>query len=284
MAKKNWFIEANKSQDPEVKAMLEQYNSLDANAADYQTAKDSMVVAIKSKLGLLDEQPLDPEKPVVPGGVEEPVESDEVKAEMDQVAEEVVAAENAQDDSEIPNSEEEPTNSKPESVVKPRRAKVFDGAQAEFDLTEDDVAKTKNIDELREIRVKCREEIKRLENTRLKHGTYQQNRILDMQIWSVRRIVSLSLRREVAIKQRLKQLEKAGKISSVAMKRARFIKLFRQGFSITNITLHPQGVKKSELKTVLDAETVQACVKINSRFKDMWQRWQAKFIDNADKK
>ena len=39
MAKKNWFIEANKSQDPEVKALLEQYNALDANADDYESKK-----------------------------------------------------------------------------------------------------------------------------------------------------------------------------------------------------------------------------------------------------
>lgn len=262
MAKKNWYIEANKSQDPEIKELLVRYNTLDADSDGYQEIKESLISEIKVKLGL-EEKPL---KVIIPSGIEE--ETPEVKEEMDAVAEEVAAAEIVQ--------EEKPA----------RRAREFEPIEVpnEFAYTEDDIAKANDLDTLREIRSACRDEIKRLENTRLKHATYKQNRILDMQIWTVRRIVSLSLRREMAIKQRQKQLEKAGKVSSIALKRARFVKLFRQGTSITNITLHPQGVKKEELKTILDAETVQACTKINSRFPQMWERWQAKFIDNNNKK
>jgi hypothetical protein len=262
MAKKNWYIEANKSQDPEIKGLLVRYNTLDADSDGYQEIKESLISEIKVKLGL-------EEKPIEKVKIESDVES--IDKELD-----------AQDEPDIP--EEEPTVSSVEPSE--RRARTFEPIEVvnEFSYTEEDIAKTNDLDELRKIRNECRDEIKRLENTRLKHATYKQNRILDMQIWNVRRIVSLSLRREVAIKQRQKQLEKAGKVSSVALKRARFIKLFRQGFSITNITLHTEGVKKNELKTVLDEETVKACTKINSRFPQMWERWQAKFIDNDNKK
>ena len=97
MAKKNWFIEANKSQDPEVKALLEQYNALDANADDYESKKADLVLNIKDKLGLIDEQPTNETEPETP----------EVKAEMDAVADKVVAAESDTDsiDAELDDQE-----------------------------------------------------------------------------------------------------------------------------------------------------------------------------------
>lgn len=278
MSKKNWFIEANKSQDPEVKALLEQYNTLDANADDYESKKADLVLNIKDKLGLTDG--------VEPIADESEPETDEVKAEMDAVADEVVAtesgtdstdtepetpetsniAENANDDSEKDNSQDE---SEPETDEMP----------SGFYYTETDAAKAKDLDSLIALKKACREEIQRLEKTRLKHGTYKQNRELDAQIWKVRRIIGIAFKREIALKERSRRIRNAGRVSSIALKRARFVKLMRQGFSITNITKHPEGVKKEELEQVLDAETIEACRKNNSRFPDMWKRWKEKFID-----
>ncbi|MBR0213013.1 MAG: hypothetical protein IJQ55_05400 [Alphaproteobacteria bacterium] len=281
MAKKNWFIEANKSQDPEVKALLEQYNALDANADDYESKKADLVLNIKDKLGLIDEQPTNETEPETP----------EVKAEMDAVADKVVAAEsdtdsidaelgdqetpetsnvaeNANDDSEKDNSQDEPTDeAEPE---------MPEG----FYYTEADAAKAKDLDTLIQLKKACREEIQRLEKTRLKHGTYKQNRELDAAIWKIRRIIGIAFKREIALKERARRIRNAGRVSSIALKRARFVKLMRQGFSITNITKHPEGVKKEELTQVLDADTIEACRKNNSRFPDMWKRWKEKFIDN----
>lgn len=259
---KNWFIEANKSQDPEVKDLLKQYNELDANADDYAEKKAELVATIKAKL----ESSVEPETP-------------EVKAEMDKVAEEVVAAENAdtaaidaelasQDDSEKPNSQAEP-EAEPESEEMPEG----------FYYTETDAAKAKSIDEIVEMKKACREEIARLEKTRLKHATYKQNRELDAAIWKIRRIIGIAFKREVALKERARRIRNAGRVSSIALKRARFVKLMRQGFSITNITNHPEGVKKEELVDVLDEATIEACKKNNSRFPAMWLRWKEKFID-----
>lgn len=278
MSKKNWFIEANKSQDPEVKTLLEQYNTLDANADDYESKKADLVLNIKDKLGLTDG--------VEPIADESEPETDEVKAEMDAVADGVVAAEsgtdstdtepetpetsniaeNANDDSEKDNSQDE---SEPETDEMP----------SGFYYTETDAAKAKDLDSLITLKKACREEIQRLEKTRLKHGTYKQNRELDAQIWKVRRIIGIAFKREIALKERARRIRNAGRVSSIALKRARFVKLMRQGFSITNITKHPEGVKKEELEQVLDAETIEACRKNNSRFPDMWKRWKEKFID-----
>ncbi len=271
---KNWFIEANKSQDPEVKDLLKQYNKLDANADDYAEKKAELVATIKAKL----ESSVEPETP-------------EVKAEMDKVADEVAAAENANTDSidaELDSKDEQDT---PESSENAENAKIEDSADSEPELgempegfyyTETDAAKAKSIDEIVEMKKACREEIARLEKTRLKHATYKQNRELDSQIWKVRRIMGIAFKREVALKERARRIRNAGRVSSIALKRARFVKLMRQGISITNITNHPEGVKKEELVDVLDEATIEACKKNNSRFPAMWLRWKEKFIDKKD--
>lgn len=271
---KNWFIEANKSQDPEVKDLLKKYNELDANADDYAEKKAELVATIKAKL----ESSVEPETP-------------EVKAEMDKVADEVVAAENANTDSidaELDSKDEPET---PESSESAENAKNEDSADSEpesdempegFYYTETDAAKAKSIDEIIIMKKACREEIARLEKTRLKHATYKQNRELDAAIWKVRRIIGIAFKREVALKERARRIRNAGRVSSIALKRARFVKLMRQGFSITNITNHPEGVKKEELVDVLDEATIEACKKNNSRFPAMWLRWKEKFIDKKD--
>jgi len=268
---KNWFIEANKSQDPEVKDLLKQYNELDANADDYAEKKAELVATIKTKL----ESSVEPETP-------------EVKAEMDKVADEVVAAENANTDSidaELDSKDEPET---PESSESAENAQIEDSADSEpesdempkgFYYTETDAAKAKTIEEIVEMKKACREEIARLEKTRLKHATYKQNRELDAAIWKIRRIIGIAFKREVALKERARRIRNAGRVSSIALKRARFVKLMRQGFSITNITNHPEGVKKEELVDVLDEATIEACKKNNSRFPAMWLRWKEKFID-----
>lgn len=271
---KNWFIEANKSQDPEVKDLLKQYNELDANADDYAEKKAELVATIKTKL----ESSVEPETP-------------EVKAEMDKVADEVVAAENANTDSidaELDSKDEPET---PESSESAENAQIEDSADSEpesdempkgFYYTETDAAKAKTVDEIVEMKKACREEIARLEKTRLKHATYKQNRELDAAIWKIRRIIGIAFKREIALKERARRIRNAGRVSSIALKRARFVKLMRQGFSITNITNHPEGVKKEELVDVLDEATIEACKKNNSRFPAMWLRWKEKFIDKKD--
>ena len=265
MSRKNWFIEANKSQDPEIKALLGKYNELDANADDYESKKTELVLVIKQKLGL-----------IAPESV---VETPEVKAEMDKVADEVVAAES--DTSAIDAELDEPVA---DEVADAEPAVDKAEPEVKFVYTETDAIKATSIDDLIQLKKACREEIQRLEKTRLKHGTYKENRILDTKIWAVRRIVGLALKREIALKERARRIRNAGRVSSIALKRARFVKLMRQGISITNITKHPEGVRKEELKEVLDAATLDACKKNNSRFPEMWERWKAKFLDNKDEK
>lgn len=263
---KNWFIEANKSQDPEVKDLLKQYNELDANADDYTEKKTELVATIKAKL----ESSVESETP-------------EVKAEMDKVADEVVAAElDSKDEPETPESSESAENAQIEDSADLDEAEPESEEIPSFTYTETDAAKAKSVDEIIIMKKACREEIARLEKTRLKHATYKQNRELDTAIWKIRRIIGIAFKREIALKERARRIRNAGRVSSIALKRARFVKLMRQGFSITNITNHPEGVKKEELVDVLDEATIEACKKNNSRFPAMWLRWKEKFIDKKD--
>lgn len=276
MSKKNWFIEANKSTDPAVKALLEQYNTLDANAPDTEEKRKALSQEIKVKLGLADPatendqtEPAAPETPAADAGeTPDAPESDE-------------SDENPTDgtpDEPTPDTPSEPTPDAP-ATTEPATPET----PAAFNYTEDDAAKAKDIKTLDAIKKSCREEISRLEKTRLKHGTYQQNRELDMKIWAVRRIVGIALKREAGLKERAHRAAKIGRTSGVAMKRARFVKLIKQGISITNITKHPDGVKKAELESVLDPTTIEACRKHNSKFPEMWEKWKNKFIIQPEK-
>lgn len=276
MSKKNWFIEANKSTDPAVKALLEQYNTLDANAPDTEEKRKALSQEIKVKLGLADPatendqtEPATPETPAADAGeTPDAPESDE------------------SDENPTDETPDEPTPDTPSGPTPDAAAATEPAAPetpAAFNYTEDDAAKAKDIKTLDVIKKSCREEISRLEKTRLKHGTYQQNRELDMKIWAVRRIVGIALKREAGLKERAHRAAKIGRTSGVAMKRARFVKLIKQGISITNITKHPDGVKKAELESVLDPTTIEACRKHNSKFPEMWEKWKNKFIIQPEK-
>lgn len=294
MAKKNWFIEATKSNDPEIKGLLEQYNTLDSNEPDTEEQRKVLAQAIKVALGMTEDAPATPavndeqstdtdaDSDSADDGAGDSDEEKERKATIEKLeplfeklakldpayertgfetVEEVealiAAAEKADDKQDAPATPETPA----------------------FPYTEDDATKAKDIKILDKIKKACREEIDRLEKTRLKHGTYKQNRDLDMEIWKFRRIIGLSLKRESALKERAHRLAKMGRISNLAIKRARFVKLHRQGISITNITKHPEGVAKDELIEVLDAATIEACRKNKSNFPEMWDAWKKKFID-----
>lgn len=270
MAKKNWFIEANKSEDPAVKALLEQYNTLDANNPDATTKRDELKQEIRIKLGLAEEPTPVPE-------------TSDVKS--DNIPETTAEQENTtnSESESIGDADAEPVSETPsEPVLDTEHTPTPVPETSGFKYTESDATKAKDVETLQEIRIACRGEIVRLERTRLKHGTYQENRTLDMKIWNVRRIISASLNRESALRERAHRAEQLGRVSGLETKRARFIKLLRQGISITNITKHAEGVKKNELEKVLDAKTIEDCRKHNSKFPEMWEKWKAKFIDKAD--
>ena len=130
----------------------------------------------------------------------------------------------------------------------------------------------------------CIEEINKkaeeLENGRLMQSFYQKIE-LNRKIWAVKRLGFLARTRLREIKVAEKKASKKGLISQKSMKKNKFINLYRQGISFTNITKHPDGVKKEELLEIVDDEVVKVCKTFNRFFLEDWNRWVDKFIKGA---
>lgn len=270
MAKKNWYIAAQQSQDPRVKGLMELYNLVDMNQPDAETKKKDIAEQVKTLLGL----------GTIPVPEPEPTSEPETPTETEtEPTDETPDATEPESDMTEPESDFEPKNaqSEPETPTEPETIR-------EFNYTESEIIKMKDPADLDKFRQKARLEIKRLENTRLKHATYRQNLELDKQIWAVRRLIGLSLKRTAGLKERENRIKKIGRVNDLALKRARFVKLLRQGYSITNITKHPEGVAKEDLTKVLNDATIEDCRKIYSRFPETWTGWKAKFLDKQDEK
>ena len=276
MAKKNWYVEAQQSQDPIVKSKLEMYHAVDMNQDGAEERKKALSDEIKVLLGLI-------EKPSEP---EQETENEPEKSDIEPTDETPVpdAAELNQD---VPEqkSDSESAEVEPEKPAEPEPEKKTEEPKKDgFQYTEDDAKKAKDIETLEKIQAAVREETERLEKTRLKHATYHENLALNNKKWAIERIGHIARLRKAALKEREHRVEKMKKVNNLAIKRARFVKLQREGISITNITKHPNGVAKEDLIKVLDADTIEACRKNNSRFPEMWDAWKAKFIDKADEK
>lgn len=120
-----------------------------------------------------------------------------------------------------------------------------------------------------------------LENSRLKNETYAQRRALNLKIYEANEQIA-KLREQIREEKRAKKLEetrKAGRVSSLALKQAKVEHLIQKGFSLTNITTHPDGVKKDEMKKVI--ESGNFLDRINEKhhgFAEMWERWKNKFL------
>lgn len=120
-----------------------------------------------------------------------------------------------------------------------------------------------------------------LENSRLKNETYEQRRELNRKIYAANEEIA-KLREKIREAKRAKKLEeirKSGRVSSLALKQAKIEKLIHKGFSLTNITKHPDGVKANELQKIIESGNFLQNIEQKQRgFTAMWLRWKAKFL------
>lgn len=120
-----------------------------------------------------------------------------------------------------------------------------------------------------------------LESSRLKNETYAQRKELNHKIWEANEEI-YKLREKIRLaKQEAKRQEmlKSGRVSSLAAKQAKLEKLLQKGLSLTNITKHPEGIKKDELKKVIESKDFLPRVEQKYHgFTAMWERWKAKFL------
>ena len=120
-----------------------------------------------------------------------------------------------------------------------------------------------------------------LENSRLKNETYAQRRELNQKIYAANEEIA-KLRESIRNAKRAAKMEemcKSGRLSSLALKQAKVEHLIQRGFSLTNITKHPEGVKVTELEKVIESGSfLENIEKKQHGFTAMWERWKAKFL------
>lgn len=159
---------------------------------------------------------------------------------------------------------------------------VLAEAQAEINKPKEP-EQTEPLDELSDVeKLKFwKDRVMVLESSRLKNETYEQRRELNRKIYAANEEIA-KLREKIREAKRAKKLEelrKSGHVSSLALKQAKIEKLIHKGFSLTNITKHPDGVKASELQKIIESGKFLENIEQKQRgFTAMWLRWKAKFL------
>lgn len=159
---------------------------------------------------------------------------------------------------------------------------VLAEAQAEMDKPKKP-EQTEPLDELSDVeKLKFwKDRVMVLESSRLKNETYEQRRELNRKIYTANEEIA-KLREKIREAKRAKKLEelrKSGHVSSLALKQAKVEKLIHKGFSLTNITKHPDGVKANELQKIIESGNFLQNIEQKQRgFTAMWLRWKAKFL------
>lgn len=176
-------------------------------------------------------------------------------------------------------TQENPFNVK---EVKEETKEEKEEAETDFMLTAEDI---KALDKKEDL-LACIEEIEKkadeLENGRLMHQTFRQKIDLNRKIWSVKRLGFVARLRLRELRAAAKKAEKKGKVTQKQMKKNKFINLYRQGYSFTNISKDPDGVKKEELLEVVDEDVIKACKNYNRYFVEDWNRWVNKFLKKEE--
>lgn len=120
-----------------------------------------------------------------------------------------------------------------------------------------------------------------LENSRLKNETYAQRKELNRKIYEANEKI-YKLREKIRVakqKAKMEEIRKSGRVSSLSLKQAKLEQLLHKGFSLTNITKHPEGIKADELKKVIESNGFLTRIEQKHRgFGAMWERWKAKFL------
>lgn len=120
-----------------------------------------------------------------------------------------------------------------------------------------------------------------LESSRLKNETYEQRRELNRKIYAANEEIAKlrELIRNAKRAAKMEEIRKSGRVSSLTLKQAKVEKLIHKGFSLTNITKHPDGVKAKELQEIIESGKFLENIEQKHRgFTAMWLRWKAKFL------
>jgi hypothetical protein len=160
-----------------------------------------------------------------------------------------------------------------EVVKEPQKEEVTEESnEKEEDITKQKIAKIKEL----------RKEIEKLEHSRLKNSSFEENKELNAKIKVVSRQI-LTMRNElraIRLSKKQEELRKNGAVSSIKIKQEKILKLLKDGISFSNIIKHSNGVSKDEIVQVVDNDPdfMQKMIKINKRLPLIWLQWKRKFI------
>ena len=136
-------------------------------------------------------------------------------------------------------------------------------------------------DKLDKIKV-LRKEMEELEHTRLKHGSYEENKDLNAKIKGVSKQI-VAIRQELRndrIAKKKEEMRKNGIVSSIRVKQIKLLKMLRDGLSFTQIVKHSDGIELKEICSIVENnhEFMEELEKINRKLPLIWLRWKQKFI------
>ena len=80
------------------------------------------------------------------------------------------------------------------------------------------------------------------------------------------------------LKQQKHSEAKKVELSGVALKQSRFLILLKQGYSISNIVRHSDGVDKKSIENIMTDTFIADCERVRRGFADMWKRWKTKYL------
>lgn len=142
-------------------------------------------------------------------------------------------------------------------------------------------AKYNSMDELNQIRVKFKQDIKDLEKTELKKPTWEQRRKLRGTIAILNQHIAWATKRFYEIRADINKKAKAAGISQKVRKQAYLVKLVKEGKSLTTIITMSEGIKKSELVELITPEIEKECIKYRKDFSEYFARWQKKYLTSG---
>jgi hypothetical protein len=292
----SWYAQAKESTDAEIQRILNLYEQKDA--AD--PMRKDLAKAIQTRLADLKKNPFEPDNQddEKATGENSPTEQpEETSPAEEQPGENPPEQENSpsteteppgvESAEEFENDEQEQPNPPAPPEKKHAPDKKVDAKASNKDTgapipTEEDVKKEKDPLKLQAMMATCRDEVRRLEDSRRTRATYQENLKLQKQIWIVQRVHNMANNKIHDLKAYKKAIEKdkAAKVSGLNQKRAKFVQLIRRGISITNAVADSnlELEKKEDLLVVLDLPTIEECVKHRADFRETWIRWAKKYL------
>ena len=139
------------------------------------------------------------------------------------------------------------------------------------------------LDELYKLKETLKKEVREFDKSRKAEMNYKEAKAHRQALQKMRAKVGAVREQIFELKHKVNLEKKANtKVSQTAVKQAKFMTLYKQGISISNITHHPDGVKKEHLESIMTSDFIDEMDKLDKRFIPMWNRWKDKFLTKKD--